>query len=402
MKRIIVLIPFTIFSFSIFCPAQEDSPREAYYKFIKTRDELLSKYKISEEAERKSFNEALKIPLSELKAIAEGANLSELREDDLFYCGIIAGLTSIGSKSIEAFKLYLDKFSRGIFVPIVYRELLKRLSMMDCSAEAEDLLPRIQADNLDAYFECLSYIAWAKQRQNDLEGALGVYKIMFDEIIRRSGYEPLPNYRLARNLTAMAEIMKQMGKENEAVDMFKSAWTKLSALPELQSHLATIIQGLQIVGQQAAEIAIDKWINGQGIKISDAKGKVILVDFWATWCGPCIAAFPDLKEIREKFNRKDLILLGLTKYYGRYKNFSNLNKEEEAKKIAEDFVPAHPITWPLGIAEGDGLFQDFGITSLPTVLLIDKHGKIRLKIIGHDKDNKEKLMNAIRTLIEEK
>jgi thiol-disulfide isomerase/thioredoxin len=401
MKRSTVFI-VAILAISMLAFAQVNSPREAYYRFVQARDELLKKFPVGEEAGRKAFTEALNPYLAELKGVAEKANLDELREDDLFYCGIIAGFTSLEEKSAESFKLYLKRFPRGLFVSLASRELLKRLALMDRIQEAKELLPRIQADNLEAFYESLSYIAWGYQGKNDLAAALEIYQMILNETVRRSGFEPLPTYRIARLIPSMAEIMKKMGKEKEAEEIFQSALPKLSGSPEIQKQMATVIQGLEIIGKPAPEWNIDKWVNGDDQRLSELRGRVVLIDFWATWCGPCIAAFPYLKELQNKFKNRGLVIVGLTKYYGQYKNMRNLGKEEEVKKIEEDFVKEHALTWPLGIAEGDKLFQDYGVTGLPTVFVIDKKGVVRLKIIGHNEDNKSKLENMISLLLEEK
>jgi len=389
-----------ICAISMLALAQENSPREAYYEFVQARDELLKKFPIGEETGREAFNEALNPFLAELKAVAEKANLDELREDDLFYCGTIASFASLEEKSVECYRQYLKRFPRGLFVSSASRELLKKLAMMDRMEEAKELLPRLQADNLEAYFESLSYIAWGYQGKNDL-AALEIYQTIFDETVRRSGFEPLPTYRIARLIPAMAEMMKKLGKEGEAVEIFRSALPKLSASPEIQKQIATVIQGLEIIGKPAPELNIDKWVNGDRHQLSKLQGKVVLIDFWATWCGPCIASFPDLKKLQDKFSKQGLVVLGVTKYYGQYKGRRNLAKEEEAKKIEEDFVKDHSLTWPLGIAEGDQLFQDYGVTGLPTVFVVDKKGVVRLKIVGHHEDDNIKLENTIRMLLEQ-
>jgi len=60
------------------------------------------------------------------------------------------------------------------------------------------------------------------------------------------------------------------------------------------------------------------WVNGKPLTDKDLKGKVVLLDFWAVWCGPCIATFPHLRDWHEKYSDKGLVIIGYTSYYKRY------------------------------------------------------------------------------------
>jgi thiol-disulfide isomerase/thioredoxin len=396
MKKCIILFACILF-IGIYCSAQESSLREAYYKYISAREN----FKVAKEI--KDFREAFQKSYNELKNSFDNTDLDNLGEDELYYYIVIGDIIPSGEKGAAACQLYLDKFPQGKFAPIVARQLFRRLINLGRVKEAKEALSRIQADYFNVYFEFLNLIAMTEQRHNNWNGAVEIYKHILDEITRESGHVPLPHARIASSLDAFGNAMKEAGKEREASELFKAALPKLSASPELQNKLLMLINKIEVKeGKQAPEIKVERWINGVGTNLQGLRGKVVLIDFWATWCGPCKAAFPDLKEIHEKFKAKDFIILGLTKYYGRYENSANLSKEEEARKISEEFVPQHGLTWPLGISEGETLFQEFGVSAIPTLFLIDKKGMIRLKLIGHHQDNKNKLIDMISLLLEEK
>ena len=73
---------------------------------------------------------------------------------------------------------------------------------------------------------------------------------------------------------------------------------------------------VKVVGEQAAPLNVEMWVNGEPLKPEDLQGKVVLLDFWAVWCGPCVATFPHLREWHEKYAEKGLVMVGLTTYYG--------------------------------------------------------------------------------------
>jgi thiol-disulfide isomerase/thioredoxin len=107
-------------------------------------------------------------------------------------------------------------------------------------------------------------------------------------------------------------------------------------------------------------------VDGREVDVSKLKGKVVLVDFWATWCGPCVAELPHVKEAYEKNHAKGFEIVGVS-----------LDQE---KASLTEFVSGHQMEWPQYF-DGQGwenkLAGQFGITSIPAMWLIDKKGNLR-------------------------
>ena len=105
------------------------------------------------------------------------------------------------------------------------------------------------------------------------------------------------------------------------------------------------------------------------------KGKTILLNFWATWCGPCRSEMPDLQAIYEDYgkNEKDLVVLGVAA--------PNLGQEGSAEDISA-FLEENGYTYPTIMDTDASLLYDYGISSFPTTFMIDKNGNVYGYIIG--------------------
>jgi cytochrome c biogenesis protein CcmG/thiol:disulfide interchange protein DsbE len=114
--------------------------------------------------------------------------------------------------------------------------------------------------------------------------------------------------------------------------------------------------------------------NGKTLKLSDYRGKVVIIDFWATWCPPCRKGIPDLIKLKNEYKDKDVEIIGVS-----------LDRVTRAGKTAEDVVPFiekmginYPIVW--GTLQTP---QTFGrVQAIPTTFFLDKNGKVRKKIEG--------------------
>jgi thiol-disulfide isomerase/thioredoxin len=110
--------------------------------------------------------------------------------------------------------------------------------------------------------------------------------------------------------------------------------------------------------------------SGEKISTKDLKGKVIVVDFWATWCGPCVGEMPHMKQLYGEYKDKGVQFIGVS-----------LDQPESAGglKALKEFVAKNEIGWPQ-YYQGKGWESEFskswGIMSIPHVFLIDKQGKV--------------------------
>jgi thiol-disulfide isomerase/thioredoxin len=108
-------------------------------------------------------------------------------------------------------------------------------------------------------------------------------------------------------------------------------------------------------------------VQGNPLKLSTLRGKVVVMDFWATWCGPCRVQHPLYEEVKKRFNDRDDIV------------FVNINTDEDPS-IVKPFLEQNG--WNNNVYFEDGLSQLLRVSSIPTTVVINKQGKIHTRMNG--------------------
>lgn len=191
--------------------------------------------------------------------------------------------------------------------------------------------------------------------------------MMLADFYRDGGSIDKARDMLAAELSHVEEVHRKV-KISGNVSEKREVADGLSVLRDHHTQIA-------LIGKPAPEISIKDWINSGQLTLSRFRGKVVLIEFWATWCKPCHAMFPKLSRFIGDYSELGLNVLALTRYYFSLRDMGG--SQEKERNVIANFVSEHDIQFPVGIAEDAATQMKYGAVGLPTLVLIDRRGKVR-------------------------
>jgi len=127
---------------------------------------------------------------------------------------------------------------------------------------------------------------------------------------------------------------------------------------------------------------------GGEISLSQYRGQVVMINFWATWCGPCRQEMPLLESIYKKYGKMGFVLLGV-----------NVEPDPSA---AEEWLKQTPVSFPILYDTDSKVSKLYKVTGMPSSVFIDRQGRLRVLHRGYKPGDENEYLNQIRALIREK
>lgn len=212
----------------------------------------------------------------------------------------------------------------------------------------------------------------------------------------------------AEELLAAAKATFQAARHAATSEEARKQYESQSRLfSGLELRIASGKKLAALVGKDAAPLKVDAWVNGTPMTDADLKGKVVLLDFWAIWCGPCIATFPHLREWNEKYGEKGLVIVGLTNYYGfewdqdagRAVKAAGEVSHEQEHEMLKKFAAHHELKHRFAVQTDRSAAEYYEVSGIPHVVVIDQAGKVRMIRVGSGEANAKDIGDLLAKLL---
>ncbi len=236
----------------------------------------------------------------------------------------------------------------------------------------------------------LDTYAFGLQKLGRLQEALTSYEEAYN---LTNGTHPDINARLVESYVANGKNEKAMQVANECVrkgnstdkllEQYKMAYVKAKGSDKGFDDEVKKVRNVakndirqKLMKERVNKPAIDfslVSLEGKSVKLSELKGKIVVLDFWATWCGPCKASFPYLQKVYDKYKNNDKIVILAV---NTWENKTGKEREQLVKDFMKDNKYTFPVIYDVNFVE------KYNVEGIPTKFIIDKNGKIQFKDIG--------------------
>jgi peroxiredoxin len=248
-----------------------------------------------------------------------------------------------------------------------YAALFNKAIEHDWFAETEDLSRQYLKVDPDGPVKALAQIilTMARAQAGQFDQALGQFRGLMQGLDQNDQEEFAASFSDSLATAAIAA-----GQFSVARQVYATLLARFGESPSLRQKVQAELKRLDQVGRPATSFAAED-IKGQALRLEAYRGKYVLLDFWATWCAPCIAELPRLQAAYQAYHNAGFEIIGISL--------------DESKTAIVDFAKARNLPWRQihNASSTADIVEAFGVRSIPATYLIDPEGMIiRLDLRG--------------------
>ncbi len=385
------------------------------------------------ESQRVPFDEKLAEKIKQeqrdlgLRYAAQLSARGNLAGDDLYYLGQLYSLGERSAEAIAAMRRYLSddkaRSSSAEFAQnaraTIFTHSIKKDQLKDAEAILADYAKHAP-QSLNNRFRMESALIGAYRKKNQPDRAAELALAAIKSVRTMNAKDPIETHlrnqmvyitgstladiylegKKDSEARAILEEMRRLGLSMPSAVIYRQATRRLASLGHVanEDQLATSLSGTPEA--VAPELNFVEWIDQKPAKLSELRGKVVLLDFWATWCGPCHITFPVLRDLHEKHKNQGLVVLGATRYYGTSSRMPEMSPKEELAYLRR-FKRTQRLPYGFAVANDEANDLSYGVTSIPTAILIDRRGVVRYISVGVSQAENANIVRAVEKLLNE-
>ena len=127
-----------------------------------------------------------------------------------------------------------------------------------------------------------------------------------------------------------------------------------------------------LIGRPAPALVTNAWLNSEPLSLQELRGKVIVLDFWATWCGPCREMYPVLSEWHRELADDGLVVIGVTRY----------DEQQRDLETVRTFLESEELDYPVAVGTGSRTHLRYAVGPIPHTIVIGPDGVVRYSRVG--------------------
>lgn len=429
-NRFLQLYISVLFIISIFFSVSAQTPERPvadYYSevsnYVKEKAKELSAQgkKLTSDTRDDLINEQKKLAKKYASEISLRQNL---KDEDLYFLGMLYNTAEDEDKTLETLKQYLAQNppdAKNSFIQSARSFIVVLLSKDKQMTEAEQVYQTWLKDEQTVSLQQPTlevFLASGFFKDNQYEQAIKYGQHAFETIKTLEAKTPKDKHEKEQIYINLVEVLALSHKKDKnkdaALEILAEARAQSFTLPSANLY-RKVMDFVSVSGfsekklmekvesypnsDPAPELKILEWIGQEPVALEKFRGKIVLLDFWATWCKPCISTFPRLRGWHKKYGSDDFEIIGVTQYYGNGGG-KDLTPSQELSFLGE-FKEKYKMPYPIVVADRGEDTMKYGIGAYPTTILLDRNGVVRYIGIGAGREESENLEDMIKKLINE-